>query len=787
MNNDMPWSAGRRCKRYWIILIAAVTALAGFAGSARGDNAFPHWEYLGPPSQALTNLAIAPSDPRRLYGTSGSRFWVSLDHGATWTLRTTEGSLYRGEGLAVSPSDPDLVLWGATTIRSTDGGRSWSPTGGYGSGREFVFAPADPSRVYAIGGQFEALVISGDSGMTWEPTFPTADQDQFYDLAVSETDRDLVYVATGDGLYCAKDGGRTLDPAGLQGINLALVALARTDGRVIYCVQNYAFSPARGALHVSCDEGATWQTRELNFGISGVVNVMDLLPDPADPGTVYLAAAAKGWDHSQHGLVARISEYGFIWERFGAEQIDREIDQVFLDPGTGGLWCRPEHVGPFEYDPADARWHPRFVGLNSNHTETFGQDPSDPNRLYVPVPELEGLFLTRDGGANWDMVITDAPIYREILVHPTQRELVLGCGGKPGFGRSADGGLTWETEAANQLFAIALANCPLLPARVFACALDVFQQTVLWRSEDFGLTWEPLPLPIDYADRGIDITVAPSDPDRIYAGLVGRKYDSYAVLRSDDGGDHWIAIQEHLRCNDLKQIVVDPQDSDVVYWHGGGRIRRSADGGYSYDALWTHMRNLPPTYSWSPSQLHVSDYDPKILYSGYSRSADGGNIWDARPGDIKKIPGYFPGSGSGALTIVGGPHPILTLAASGLFRSVDDFNPIIIAAGSHTIASTRSNILQFSAVVWDRDGRSDINSVLLAVPEYNIEVSLFDDGFHGDGNSNDGVFGLQIPIEFPFRLNEIFFTIVAIDLLGRSSKTWPYLESNQRILQEDQR
>ncbi len=136
----------------------------------------------------------------------------------------------------------------------------------------------------------------------------------------------------------------------------------------------------------------------------------------------------------------------------------------------------------------------------------------------------------------------------------------------------------------------------------------------LFKSTDGGSTWKQLTngLPKDLVQ--INIAIAASDPNRIYATLSTKEEGAYAsskglgVYRSDDAGMSWRKITDDPRPamkiggGDLPVPRVDPQNSDVVYSTSivtckstdGGKTwisLRGAPGGDDYQNLWINPRD----------------------------------------------------------------------------------------------------------------------------------------------------------------------------------------------------
>ncbi len=107
--------------------------------------------------------------------------------------------------IEISPTDPDTVL--ATTeqgvVRSTDGGRTFHPTGG--ETLQMLLAWPTTASLYAVD-PAGTLSLSTDGGDTWKKisTIPGGRPQAF-----EAVDQRRLLAATGEGIYESRDGGAT--------------------------------------------------------------------------------------------------------------------------------------------------------------------------------------------------------------------------------------------------------------------------------------------------------------------------------------------------------------------------------------------------------------------------------------------------------------------------------------------------------------------------------------------------------------------------------------------------
>ncbi len=151
-------------------------------------------------------VAIAPSEPSRLYATVATSFsspyqsdkglgvYRSDDAGANWYRATTDArpAMRIGGGdlpvPKVDPKNPDIVYsTSIVTVRSTDGGKTWTSLRGAPGGDDYQniwINPENPNIILLVSDQ--GALVSVNDGKTWSSWYnqPTA---QLYHVETSNT------------------------------------------------------------------------------------------------------------------------------------------------------------------------------------------------------------------------------------------------------------------------------------------------------------------------------------------------------------------------------------------------------------------------------------------------------------------------------------------------------------------------------------------------------------------------------------------------------------------------
>ena len=139
------------------------------AGFLRSTDMGATWEMFAPELRYkhIASFTLA-NDGQTIYANEDGTYfgWISTDAGATWR----QSPIHQVNGpIAVSPVDPNLVVFSSQSQlrRSTNGLASVTVVGEAANPfREIVFAPSDPSVVYAETDGY-LLYRSDDAGITW--------------------------------------------------------------------------------------------------------------------------------------------------------------------------------------------------------------------------------------------------------------------------------------------------------------------------------------------------------------------------------------------------------------------------------------------------------------------------------------------------------------------------------------------------------------------------------------------------------------------------------------------
>ncbi len=263
-----------------------------------------------------------------------------------------------------------------------------------------IYAAVGPSGVWR----------SSNNGITWEAVFNKEATVSVGDLAVSQSNPDIIWVGTGeatcrnsvtigDGVYKSTDAGKTWSNMGLKDTrHISRVVINRGDPNIVYVAAMghlWGPNPDRG-IYKTIDGGKTW-TKVLF--VDANTGFADLAMDPSDSLTLYAAAY----------------EY-------------RRRPYLFTSGGPGS--------GLYKTTDGGATWKKLAQGLPSGILGRIGIDVSrsNPQVVYALVEAAEsGIFRSEDKGENWKrtgeqaifkQVNTRPFYYSQVRVDPTNDKVI---------------------------------------------------------------------------------------------------------------------------------------------------------------------------------------------------------------------------------------------------------------------------------------------------------------------------------------------------------------------------
>ena len=349
------------------------------------------------------------------------------------------------------------------------------------------------------------------------------------------------------------------------------------------------------------------------------------------------------------------------WRLIGPFRGGRTVAVAGVPSQRGVFYMAPNNGGVWKSTDYGRTWDPIFDGQDTGSIGALAVAPSDPNIIYVASgeglrrPDLstgDGIYKSRDAGKTWTHLgLRDGEQINGLAVDPRDANRVFaavlghpyGPNAERGLYRSQDGGATWQRVLGNgpNAGAVTVVLDPRNPDIVYAALwasrngawhfTETYQlpkNSGLYKSTDGGTTWTQLRTGFPSEVGRIGLSVAPSDPRRLYA-LVDSP-NGCGVYRSSDAGASWREVNAEERVcgrgSDFAGITADPKNADEVY-AANTTTYRSLDGGKT----WTGIKGAPGGDDYHTVWIDPNDSNTILLGcdQGATLSVNGGATWSS--------------------------------------------------------------------------------------------------------------------------------------------------------------
>jgi photosystem II stability/assembly factor-like uncharacterized protein len=600
----------------------------------KGPLAHLEWRNVGPVNMSgrVSDVEGVPGNPRIVYvGAASGGVWKTEDGGLTFKAVLDEQPVASIGDIALAPSNPAVVYVGTGesnarnsvssgngVYKSTDGGKTWTHVGLADTRHvsRVLVHPENPDVAYvgALGHLFGPNAERGvfrtiDGGKSWEKVLYLDDRHGVADLDLDPQNPNVLYAAlwhfdrkpwthvSGSdqgGVWRTVDGGRSwkkLEKGLPKLLGRIGVKVAPSDPRVVYVIAE----SNQGTLFRSDDGGDTFKkvTDKVDI-VSRGLYYTDLRVHPRSADVVFAVAS----------LLQKSIDGGKTWERIS----------------------RSTHID----------FHALWI------------DPQDPDRMWQG--QDGGVAVSYDGGKAWEP-IRNLPIAQFYQVHADNREPFYYLGGGlqdngtwwgPSRTREPAGNLEddWRMPSfGDAYFVVTHPDDPDLMisesqgGNIFKTDLRTRQQVAIspqpWRN-DGGPASE-----LKYRfNWNSPIVASPHDGKTIYFG-------GNVVFRSRDFGETWEAISPDLTTNDREKqkdaggpvwkenttaeyhcTIISFAESRAqagLLWAGtdDGNLQLSRDGGKT----WTNLiKNVPGVAPFSPvSHVEPSTTEPGTAWVAFDR------------------------------------------------------------------------------------------------------------------------------------------------------------------------
>ncbi len=386
------------------------------------------------------------------------------------------------------------------------------------------------------------------------------------------------------------------------------------------------------------------------------------------------------------------------------------------------------------------------LGIYGGQVLSIAIDPVNPDKMFAGTDQVDGLYVTTDGGANWQPVAMNGDIPGEaqfnnhvildIKIAPSDSNVVW-VAHNYWVARSLDGGHTW-THITNSImqrdctacggdgdnfrFCYSLAIDPADPDTVYvgtSGANSTYTEGAIYKTMDGGVSWTKLNHGDNFDYTITDMDIDSQNPIAVYAvtNYTGSPSWGGALYHSIDGGENWDTITSLTSSQGtFYAVAVKQNDGNTVFTSSWFGIHKHTFSNEEWTTDYYVMENC-----WFAKDISFAPSNPEVVYAVWmfpsrvggddipriSKSEDGGNTWTTQ---ILNINPHYPNitlevhpKNSDAV-IIG--HPSLALLQSmdsgqSWTQTINGIKAIITfdvasdpAGGGHLLVGTNAGVYE---------------------------------------------------------------------------------------------
>lgn len=598
------------------------SSLVCFSRNGAEDN-HDSWVALSSSMQGghVSAVVIDPRNEKRFFAASRTHgVFLSEDQGLSWKCISMNLKKKTFQCLTINPLDKYCLYAGAydEIYRSYDMGKSWekSPTAfrnviailaledgsilagtsdgiykAFGHVKDFKFyrsldnlagynemyslGISSNRKVIAAGTAKHAVILSFDNGSSWTRVNNSFPSDTVIAVIFDRFDLDSLYAVTsGSGVW-----------------HYDIIELETKENRIPWKLVH----PETKGLKASCAIQSFQKKTELLLGTEDdglyilEVHSNKLIRTPHAEYNATVTALAVGQNDpdlilSGSNLFACLisKDYGAQWSIIYNQFNAVDTQKLLIDSKNPSSWYLCAYGSIWATRNSGKSWNMSHEGLPPTPITCLAITPNNRQHLFAGT-ENQGLYQSFDRGKTFEQ-ITHFPfkwINCMLTDYHDDGIVYVGTHGR-GLFKTEDGGKTWislsinPNKAVNSVFISSLAMDPHDSSILYAGAVD----DGIYKSTNKGKTWSNIYEALGGNLYINDIVIDSKNTDVIYAGI--NIINNGGIIRTLDQGKSWEALNLFRTGMIFKSVVIDADDSEIIFAGTRENVFISKNGGYQW-------------------------------------------------------------------------------------------------------------------------------------------------------------------------------------------------------------
>ncbi|KAA0240899.1 MAG: glycosyl hydrolase [Chlorobiota bacterium] len=420
-----------------------------------------------------------------------------------------------------------------------------------------------------------------------------------------------------------------------------------------------------------------------------------------------LSSITFGQEKSEPDSLKNISLAGLSFRSIGPAVTGGRVVDIAVNPfNHSEYYVASGHGSLWKTTNSGITFSPIFDANKSYAIGCVTIDPTNSNVVWVGTGENnnqnnvifgDGVYKSEDGGKSWkNMGLDSSDQIGGIVIDPNNSQIVYvaaygssrNSGGQRGIYKTVDGGKAWakvlniseytgcyqvhmDPRFSNILYAVAHQRMRNLYTGVYGGP-----ESGIYRSIDFGMTWEKLKSGLPSLDVGrIGMAISPVNPDYLCAIIEATDKDK-GVYKSTDRGASWTKQSSYNASAPFyyHELICDPIELERVY-SNDTFLQVTIDGGKAWKNLGDDKKHVDNHALWIDPQnnKHILAGCDGGVYETFDRAKN----WNFKPNipiaEIYKVttdnaePFYNVYIGTQDNNSLGGPSR--TISSAGIVNS----------------------------------------------------------------------------------------------------------------------